>query len=177
MKSTFPRLIILLLILTLGLAACAPAADSANNPANNPAPENTANQPSVDEPAEAEEPAPTAETPAEEQPTEEPAPEPTEEQTTASAGVSFSADVLPILVSRCINCHGGDRIEGELVLLDYDSLMKGGEGGPVVVAGDASSSYLVELVESGKMPKRGPKVTPPQLQTIIDWINQGAQNN
>jgi mono/diheme cytochrome c family protein len=171
MKPTFHQLIILLLILTLGLAACAQAAET-NNTASNPAPEEPANQQPTDQPEEADEPETAKETPA-----EEPAPEPTEEQTTASGGVSFSADVMPILMSRCITCHGGDRIEAELVMLDYDNLMKGSENGPVIIAGDAANSYLVELIESQKMPKRGPKLTPPQVQTIIDWINQGALNN
>ncbi|HET9906968.1 MAG TPA: hypothetical protein VFQ23_10010, partial [Anaerolineales bacterium] len=33
------------------------------------------------------------------------------------ATVSFANDVLPIIQSRCINCHGGDRTEEGLVLL------------------------------------------------------------
>jgi hypothetical protein len=36
---------------------------------------------------------------------------------------------------------------------------------------------MAEMIVSQKMPKRGPKLTPPQVQTIIDWINQGALNN
>jgi len=36
---------------------------------------------------------------------------------------------------------------------------------------------LVELVTTQKMPKRGPKLTPPQIQIITDWVNQGALNN
>jgi len=33
--------------------------------------------------------------------------------------VSFTNDVLPILQSRCVNCHGGDRTEEGLVLKTY----------------------------------------------------------
>jgi len=55
--------------------------------------------------------------------------------------------------------------------------MSGSENGFVVVAGDAAHSKLVEMIANQKMPKRGPKLTPPQLQLIVDWVNQGAQDN
>ncbi|HXQ33312.1 MAG TPA: c-type cytochrome domain-containing protein, partial [Anaerolineales bacterium] len=93
------------------------------------------------------------------------------------ATVSFATDILPIIQSRCINCHGGDRTEEGLVMLTYAELMAGSDNGPVVMPGDAGNSLLAELVSTQKMPKRGPKLTPPQVQVIIDWINQGAVDN
>jgi len=95
----------------------------------------------------------------------------------ASATYSFAADVKPILDSRCMNCHGGERIENDFVVLSYDELMAGGEHGTVIVPGDAENSKLVQLIESGKMPKRGPKVTPVEIDIISTWINEGAPNN
>ena len=59
----------------------------------------------------------------------------------------------------------------------YESLMAGSQNGPVIVPGDAGDSLLVEKITEGKMPKRGPKLTPAQIQTITDWINAGAPNN
>ena len=59
----------------------------------------------------------------------------------------------------------------------YESLMAGSEDGPVITPGDAQESLLVQKILSGKMPKRGPKLTPEETQIIIDWINLGAQNN
>ena len=96
---------------------------------------------------------------------------------TQVATVSFATDVFPIIQSRCINCHGGDRTEEGLVMLTYADLIAGSDNGPVVTPGDATNSLLAELVAEQKMPKRGPKLTPPQVQVIIDWINQGALNN
>jgi hypothetical protein len=93
------------------------------------------------------------------------------------ATVSFATDVFPIIQSRCINCHGGDRTEEGLVMLTYADIMAGSDNGPVVTPGDAVNSLLAELVSEQKMPKRGPKLTPPQVQVIIEWINQGALNN
>ena len=115
-------------------------------------------------PTEMAEPAPT------EAPTDVPAEAP-------AAAVSFANDVLPIIESRCVNCHGGDRIEEGLLLRTYDEILAGSENGPVIVPGDVEGSLLVELVGNQKMPKRGPKLTPPQVQIITDWVAAGAPNN
>jgi len=117
--------------------------------------------------------APMEESTPEPEPTDEPQPE----QPVDTAQVSYSADVQPILESRCFNCHGGDRVEGDFVVGTYADMLVGGESGPVVVPGDADASYLVELLLDQKMPKRGPKLTPVQTETIITWINQGAKDN
>ena len=114
--------------------------------------------------------------------TSAPAPQPTEpaattEEPVSTIEVSFANDVNPILQSRCLNCHGGDRLEEGLNLKTYTDLMAGSDNGPVVLAGDEGNSLLIELVSTQKMPKKGPKLTPPQIQLIIDWVNQGALNN
>jgi mono/diheme cytochrome c family protein len=93
------------------------------------------------------------------------------------ATVSFTTHILPILQSRCLSCHGGDRTEEGLILRTHADLMAGSDNGAVVVSGEATNSLLVELVTTQKMPKRGPKLTPPQIQLIADWVNQGALNN
>jgi mono/diheme cytochrome c family protein len=117
-------------------------------------------------------------TAAESNPTAVPAQASTEIPTEASsATVSFANDVMPIIQSRCINCHGGERVEKGLNLGSYADLMAGSENGPVIVPGDAANSLLVELVTNQKMPKRGPKLTPPQVQIISDWVAAGALNN
>lgn len=93
------------------------------------------------------------------------------------ATVSFANDILPIFESRCANCHGGNEIEEGLILLTHADVLAGSDNGPVVIPGDAANSLLVELVATQEMPKRGPKLTPPQVQLITDWVNQGALNN
>jgi uncharacterized membrane protein len=101
---------------------------------------------------------------------------PTEASSQAST-VSYFNDVLPILQSRCFNCHGGDKTEEGLNLTTFTGIMAGSENGSVLTPGDADNSLLAEQVVSQKMPKRGPKLTPPQVQIILDWINQGALDN
>ena len=154
-------------ILLLALSACgtepAPAVES---PSEN-LPANSANM-------HEEEPATESESEPEPAPTEEPQPE---EQAEPAAPVSYSADIEPLWESRCTKCHGGERIEGDFVLNSYADLMAGGESGPVIVPGDADNSYLAQLLLDQKMPKRGPKLTPPQVEIVISWINQGAEEN
>ena len=97
--------------------------------------------------------------------------------TQGATTVSFTNDIQPLLKSRCGNCHGGNKIEEGLNLLSYASVITGSDNGPVVNPGAANNSLLVEMVASQEMPKRGPKLTPPQVQLIVDWINQGALDN
>jgi ABC-type transport system substrate-binding protein len=111
-------------------------------------------------------------------PTEAPTQAPTTEPASGGgATVSYANDIAPILGSRCTNCHGGDRVEEGLNLKTYESLIAGSDNGTVITPGDANNSLLVDMLKTNKMPKRGPKLTPPQVQLIIDWINQGALNN
>ena len=95
----------------------------------------------------------------------------------AAAGVSFTDNILPIFQNSCINCHGGERIEKGLSLRTYADMMSGSQNGAVVIPGNAQESPLAISVASHKMPKRGPKLSNAQVQLIIDWINQGAQDN
>lgn len=95
----------------------------------------------------------------------------------AGATVSFANDILPIIQSRCVNCHGGERVEEGLSMRSHSEIMAGSENGAIVVPGDAANSLMAQMVIDQEMPKRGPKLTPPQVQLIVDWINQGALNN
>ena len=95
----------------------------------------------------------------------------------ANSTVSFNADILPILQSRCVNCHGGQKTEKKFNMTSHASLMQGSENGAMIIPGDAENSKLISLIAAGKMPKRGPKITPDQLQLLMDWVNAGALDN
>ena len=96
---------------------------------------------------------------------------------TSSGSVSFVRDVMPILQSRCLSCHGGQQTQRGLSVASYDTLMAGSQNGPVIIPGDSANSLLVQLIQAGRMPKSGPGLTPAQIQTIVDWISAGALNN
>ena len=91
---------------------------------------------------------------------------------------SFSADIAPILTSQCAiaECHVVDGPH-DIDLRTYDTLMKGGDEGAIVIVGDARESEIVEEIAEGKMPPEGPPLDAAQIQLIIDWINEGAKNN
>lgn len=110
-------------------------------------------------------------------PLDEPTPTEAEAGVEVDTTVSFSTDVLPILESRCVNCHGGERVEDGLSLRTYDEIMAGSENGAVVIPGNSVDSLLVEVVVTQEMPKRGPKLTPIQVQLLSDWVAAGAPNN
>ncbi|MEW6405026.1 MAG: cytochrome c [Chloroflexota bacterium] len=55
--------------------------------------------------------------------------------------------------------------------------MVGSQNGSVLTPGSADDSFLVEQIVEGEMPKRGPQLTPDQIQIIVDWINAGALDN
>lgn len=157
-------LTILLLIVLVSACGSQPLGTPASPPTEEPAPVTETESPASPLP-------PTA--------TQPPTVEPTEEPTADTAAtVSFANDVLPIIRSRCSACHGGSQgTEEGLEMSNYENIMAGSDNGPVVIAGDAANSLLVELIVEQEMPKRGPKLTPPQVQLIIDWVNQGALNN
>lgn len=93
------------------------------------------------------------------------------------AGISFANDVMPIFNASCVKCHGVEQVKEGLDMTSYAVLMAGSFNGPVITPGDAENSFLVQQVVEGEMPKRGPKLTAEQIQTISDWVNQGALNN
>ena len=102
------------------------------------------------------------------------------------APVSFSQDVRPILDQNCLSCHqaGGAGFEASgFSMASYDALMKGTEGGPMVIPGDVEASNLLVLMEgradpSISMPHGSMKPVPQNdIDTIRSWIDQGAKNN
>lgn len=88
--------------------------------------------------------------------------------------------VQPMLNSRCVSCHNEDKRNGELSIVDYDSLMRGGETGRVIAAGNAAVSELYRRVtlsadEEAFMPAEGkPPLTVSQVEILRWWIDAGA---
>jgi mono/diheme cytochrome c family protein len=98
----------------------------------------------------------------------EPAPAP------AAGGTSFTKDVAPILVAKCGRCHV-ERASGMFSMANFSNLMKGTNAGVVVFAGDAVGSRIVEVIDSGDMPRGNLKVTPEEFATLKKWITEGAK--
>ena len=100
-----------------------------------------------------------------------PKPASTQAPAAADAPPSFDGAVGALLQTRCSMCHGANGQKG-LDVTTYASLMKGGSDGPVVVAGDAAGSLLIQ-VQTAAQPHFS-QLTPDELQLISDWIEAGA---
>jgi mono/diheme cytochrome c family protein len=83
----------------------------------------------------------------------------------------------PVLQERCVICHTGDMAPLSLRLDSYEALLKGSQNGPVVKAGDSSSSELILRLKGTKQP-RMPMTGPPflsdeQVGLFEQWIDAG----
>ncbi len=94
------------------------------------------------------------------------------------ATVDFDREIRPLLREKCVECHGPKKNKGSLRLDAKVHLFKGGESGPVVVAGLPAQSPLLERVtteeEDQKMPPKGERLSAEQVQKIQQWIAEGA---
>src|SRR5688500_11711568 len=66
---------------------------------------------------------------------------------------SFERDVLPVLTSNCLGCHGGLMQKGGLDMRSIPLMLKGGESGPAVKPGDLANSSLWTALAADEMPK------------------------
>jgi hypothetical protein len=100
--------------------------------------------------------------------------EPTPEQV-----AFFESKVRPVLVNHCYECHSAKSVEikGGLLLDSRAGLLKGGDHGPPVTAGDPSASLLIQSVRrvlpDYAMP---PKVAlaPEEIDALTEWVAMGA---
>jgi mono/diheme cytochrome c family protein len=88
--------------------------------------------------------------------------------------VSFQGEVAGILVAKCGRCHVSES-RGGFQMASFAGLMRGSEAGIVLVPGDADGSRLIEVIESGDMPRGGLRVTAEEMETLKAWIAEGAQ--
>ena len=90
---------------------------------------------------------------------------------------SFARDVMPTLGRYCEHCHGDREQHGGLRLDNYGNLMRGGESGPAIIAGDARGSLLVAKIEHRDKPTMPPRKRLPKaaIARIRGWIAAGAQ--
>ena len=91
---------------------------------------------------------------------------------------SFSRDVAPILVRRCLECHNERDASGKLVLSEKAAAFRGGESGPALVARDLERSLVILKIMEGEMPppKRGlsQKLSDAEITILRNWVAAGA---
>ncbi len=92
----------------------------------------------------------------------------------------FNTDVRPILVQHCLSCHGSQKQEGGLRLDQRAAALRGGDGyAPAIVPKSSETSPLFQFVSREdadlKMPPKGPRLSVGEVQTLKEWIDDGAE--
>ncbi|MFM9962686.1 MAG: DUF1553 domain-containing protein [Planctomycetaceae bacterium] len=92
--------------------------------------------------------------------------------------IDFVKDVRPLLEKHCWKCHGEKKQESGLRLDSREALLRGGDIGKVIAAGDSERSRLIGLVAGTDsqtvMPPEGPQLKPAEVSILRAWIDQGC---
>lgn len=99
--------------------------------------------------------------------------------------VSFSRDVLPIFQGNCMPCHWSPMVldvSRPAAMVNVPTTWEGARHPMFIVPGKPEESFLIDKLtatdlgekEGGSMPMAFPRVTPEELQTIRQWIAEGA---
>ena len=88
----------------------------------------------------------------------------------------FERHVRPVLISRCLECHGPDAQESGLRVDSLEHLLTGGDLGPAVVPGNSGQSRLIQAIRRGGELAMPPDVKLPsqEISVLEHWIQTGA---
>ena len=88
----------------------------------------------------------------------------------------LASQAIALLSEKCVLCHGDKKRESGLDMRSVAAMLKGGESGPALVAGDAEKSFLFERLAVGEMPPReDERLSGAEVALIRDWINRGGK--
>ena len=91
----------------------------------------------------------------------------------------LNLQVRQIFAHTCYRCHSSDKQEGDLRLDSQEGVMRGGEGGRVVLPGNAAESEIIRRLRlpashEDAMPEEGDPLAEEEVALIELWINEGA---
>ncbi|MEX1230685.1 MAG: PSD1 and planctomycete cytochrome C domain-containing protein [Planctomycetaceae bacterium] len=96
----------------------------------------------------------------------------------AEKQIDFDADIRPLFVAKCTECHGSDTHEIGLRLDRGEQALLGSDNGPVILPKNSAESLLVQLIAGVNpekvMPPEGEPLTAAEIGLIRAWIDQGA---
>ncbi|MEM7230777.1 MAG: c-type cytochrome domain-containing protein, partial [Planctomycetota bacterium] len=92
---------------------------------------------------------------------------------------SFLSDVAPILIDKCLACHGPEKSSGRYRLDTFERLLTSGRSKrPPIVAGNARDSLIYSLLvhkrTSRRMPKKSDPLPANEISIVERWIVSGA---
>jgi len=86
-------------------------------------------------------------------------------------GAYFLSAVRPVLIGRCLGCHGGEEPQAKLDLSTREAILKGGAR-PIVKPGSSGQSILMHRVVAGTMPPKG-KLPAAETAILRRWVDAG----
>ena len=92
----------------------------------------------------------------------------------------YAALVAPVLKEKCSSCHGAGKTKGGLNLESVALMLKGGENGPALQAGNALESHLMKRIflpledKEHMPPRKKAQLTESEIEILTAWINEGA---
>lgn len=86
----------------------------------------------------------------------------------------FEKSVRPVLMKRCVECHGPEKQESGLRLDARSAVVKGGDSGASVVVGKPEESDLIQAIryETLEMPPSG-QMPAEEIAAIEQWVKLG----
>ncbi len=98
--------------------------------------------------------------------------------TPAGQPVDYVRDIQPIFEKYCADCHGRSKGRAQLRLHAPEWVRKGGQSGPIVIAGNSHGSELMRRVldesDEDRMPLDADPLPAPEVAKLRAWIEQGA---
>jgi hypothetical protein len=101
---------------------------------------------------------------------------PGQDPTAPPQDVSFSGDLVPLLVANCATAGCHDAAPAHKPSLTADKAFNAITGGGYVNTLVPASSIIYGEVKSGSMPPAG-ALKPSDIQKLLDWIRNGAPDN
>lgn len=89
----------------------------------------------------------------------------------------FEKRIRPVLVARCYECHGPEKVQGGLRLDSRQGWETGGDSGPTIMPGEPAESLLVQALRHDpnfvEMPPDG-QLAEAVIRDFERWISDGA---
>ena len=85
------------------------------------------------------------------------------------------AEPPPVVVNRCLNCHGPTKQRGGLRLDSDGQALKGGDSGSALTPGKPEASAMLQRVKATgqeRMPPDGPRLSSSEISELSMWISK-----
>jgi hypothetical protein len=97
-----------------------------------------------------------------------------------AAEVSFTKDIAPVFVAKCLACHNAEKAKGGYRMHTFDALLKPGSSKDApLVPGKSAESLIFQLItttnDDDRMPQKDDALPASQIARIREWIDAGAK--